>query len=85
MALLEDDVAVAAVIQRMALEQATAEKWILDKNGRPHYALNSWMKFAGIKKSALLALKKFQQSESAKSEEPTLADVVLEVSEDPGE
>ena len=77
------DVAHAAVIQKMAIEQGLKDpSKAIRKDGKPDYSLNTWAKFGGIKKSALLALRKFQQPVPSEAEERSLADVVLEVSEE---
>jgi hypothetical protein len=82
-ALLESDVAHAAVIQKMALEQAFKDpSKAIRPDGKPHYALNSFAKFANLKKSALLALRKFQLKEPQKDDNKGLAEMVLEVSEE---
>ena len=82
-ALLEADVAHAAVIQKMALEQAFKDpSKAIGPNGKPHYALNTYAKYANLKKSALLALKKFQPKEQRKDEEENLATILLSVSEE---
>jgi hypothetical protein len=82
-ALLEADVAMAAVIQKMAYEQALKDpSKAIRPDGKPCYALNSWAKFANLKKSALLALRKFQLKEPQKDDNKGLAEMVLEVSEE---
>jgi hypothetical protein len=79
-ALLEEDVAAAAVIQRACTRAVFKDPdKIIDEGGRPAQALYSWMKFAGVKRSALLALKKFQ-TKAHEPEAEDLADLVLEVS-----
>ena len=82
-ALLEADVAHAAVIQKMALEQAFKDpNKAIGPDGKPHYALNTFARYANLKKSALLALRKFQVKESHKNDDIGLAGMVLQVSED---
>ena len=82
-ALLEADVAHAAVIQKMALEQAFKDPGkAIGPDGKPHYALNTYAKYANLKKSALLALRKFQLIEPQKDDNKGLADMVLEVSQE---
>jgi hypothetical protein len=79
--LLEHDVAIAAVIQKMAHEQAMKDpNKAIRPDGKPCYALNSWAKFGNIKKSALLALRKFQSKEPQNDDNKDLAEMVLEVS-----
>ena len=80
-ALLEADVAHAAVIQKMALEQAFKDpSKAIGPDGKAHYALNTFAKYANLKKSALLALRKFQPKEQHKDANAGLAEMVLEVS-----
>ena len=82
-ALLENDVAIAAIIQKMAYEQALKDpSKAIRPDGKPHYALNTWHKFGNFKKSALLALRKFQLKEPQKDDNKGLAEMVLEVSEE---
>ncbi len=82
-ALLESDVAHAAVIQKMALEQAFKDpSKAIGPDGKPHYSLNTYAKYANLKKSALLALRKFQLKEPHKDDNKGLAEMVLEVSEE---
>jgi hypothetical protein len=81
--LLEHDVAIAAVIQKMAHEQAMKDpNKAIRPDGKPCYALNSWAKFGNIKKGALLALRKFQPKEQQQDDNKGLAEMVLEVSEE---
>jgi hypothetical protein len=80
-ALLEDDAAKAAAICKMAYEQALKDpNKAIRPDGKPCYALNSWAKFANLKKSALLALKKFEPKEQQQDDDQGLAEIVLEVS-----
>jgi hypothetical protein len=80
-ALLEADVAHAAVIQKMALEQAFKDpSKAIGPDGKPHYALNTFAKYANLKKSALLALRKFQPKDQQQDDDQGLAEIVLEVS-----
>jgi hypothetical protein len=80
-ALLEADVAHAAVIQKMALEQAFKDPGkAIGPDGKPHYALNTFAKYANLKKSALLALIKFQPKDQQQDDAKGLAEMVLEVS-----
>ena len=82
-ALLEADVAMAAVIQKMAYEQAFKDpSKAIGPDGKPHYALNTYAKYANLKKSALLALRKFQPKEPQRDDNKGLAEMVLEVSEE---
>ena len=81
--LLESDVSTSATIQQMALEAAFKDpSKIINTDGSYHKALGTWLKFGNLKKSALLALKKFQVEEPQKDDNKGLAEMVLEVSED---
>ncbi|GAH23000.1 unnamed protein product, partial [marine sediment metagenome] len=80
---LESDLANAATIQAMALEAAYKDpSKIIGPDGNYHKALGTWLKFANVKKSALLALKKFQVKEPQGDDNKGLAEMVLEVSEE---
>jgi hypothetical protein len=82
-ALLESDIANSATIQAMALEVAYRDpSKIINADGSYHKALGTWLKFANVKKSALLALKKFQMKEPQEDDNKGLAEMVLEVSEE---
>ena len=81
-ALLESDVAHAALIQQLCMKKAFADPdKAIRENGKLCMALSSWKKFAVLKKSALLALKKFQPNPEPEDKRTDLGSMVLEVSE----
>jgi hypothetical protein len=80
-ALLEDDVATAQTIQAMCLSVAYKNpSKIINPDGSYHKALGSWLKFAGVKRAALSALKKFRAEKEPEPKEQALGDLILEVS-----
>ena len=82
-ALLEDDIATAQTIQAMCLAVADKDSGKLVKpDGSYHKALGSWLKFAGVKRASLAALKKFQQAEPKEPKEKGLGDLIIECADD---
>lgn len=81
-ALLEHDASTAAVVQSIALKQAFSNpNEIIAADGKPHFALNTWSKYAQLKRSSLLALKKFEEVEAKDDKPKNLADIIIETSE----
>jgi len=79
--LLESDVAISAVVQQMALEQAFSNPAkIISAEGKDSYHLGTWRKYAAVKKSAILALRKFRPIQQSELKDKTLADVIIETS-----
>ena len=61
-ALLEENIANCAVVQRLCLEAAFKDPdGAVDSKGNLHQGLNNFLKFQSASKSALLALKKFEK------------------------
>jgi hypothetical protein len=85
-ALLEDDVANAAVIQQMALAEAFKDPdKIINSDGTYHKSLGSYLKFAQLKRVSLQALKKFKQIEPEESKEEDLASMIIDLSNEVAE
>ena len=81
-AMLRHDASVAAAVQALALSQAMADKSkIIGKDGRPHYALETWKKFSILKKGCLLGLRKFSNQDEPEDSDKNLGDLILEVSD----
>ena len=81
-ALLEHDASTAAVVQALALKQAFKDpNQVINTEGKAHFALNTWSKYAQLKRSSLLALKKFQQAEPKEEPPRNLGDLILETSD----
>ena len=64
-ALLEQDIANCAVVQRLCFEAAFKDPdGAVDSKGKLHQGLSNFLKFQSASKSALLALKKFDQKKA---------------------
>jgi len=80
-AMLEEDIATAQTIQAMCLAVAYKDpSKIVNPDGTYHKALGSFLKFAGVKRSSLLALKKFRAEKEPEPKEQGLGDLILEIS-----
>jgi hypothetical protein len=79
-ALLLSDAANASVIQAEALAVAYKDlSKLIKDDGSYHKALGTWLKFSGVKRSSLLALKKFRAEEEPEPEKQGLGSLILEV------
>jgi hypothetical protein len=82
-ALLLSDAANASVIMAEALAVAYKDiSKLINDDGSYHKALGTWLKFSGVKRSSLLALKKFRAEKEPESKEPELGSLILSVSEE---
>ena len=85
-ALLEHDASTAAVVQSIALKHAFSDlNNVVKPDGKACQSLGTWSKFAAIKRTSLLALKKFEQIEAEEERPKTLADIVIDADTEPSQ
>ena len=80
--LLISDIANATVIAQAAFDVAMTEREnLVTDDGKVSQALATYAKWSAIKRSGLLALRQFQRRKAGAKIEPTLADVIIETSD----